>query len=71
MEISKDGNLLYDDGYMKEPGWNRKANRVFNPDVLSSFVRLLRLKRWDFYDVIHEDFFLGIAFADVGYASVI
>lgn len=72
IEIKKKGPLLNSDGQLIDVGWSRYPLKDYNLDeidlpFLKKFYFKLRIKKWDFFSIINENFIIFVALVDVGY----
>jgi hypothetical protein len=63
-EIKSPGKLLLANHSLNEFGYMTSALREFNEQDLSAWQKF-RLKKFDYYDVVTEDFILTFALADI------
>lgn len=71
-EIKEKGPLLNSDGQLIDVGWSRYPLKDYNLDEINLpfFKKLyfkLRIKKWDFFSIINENFIIFVALVDVGY----
>ncbi|MHA1489326.1 MAG: DUF2804 domain-containing protein [Promethearchaeota archaeon] len=64
-EITEPSNLLDEKGNLIQKGWAKKM--ILNRNIENVKAGKLRIKDWDCYEVINEDFCLVLIIADVGY----
>ncbi|KAM3128203.1 hypothetical protein pb186bvf_019686 [Paramecium bursaria] len=67
--ITQQGNLIDNSGVLIEQGYSKTFVKQFNPSNLGIFTRNLRLKQWDYLHFQTDQFYLAIAFVNLGYAS--
>ncbi|MGP1361330.1 MAG: DUF2804 domain-containing protein [Candidatus Fimenecus sp.] len=66
-EIKEPTLLLNSDGSVREPGWCRRNNYIYNPEnIKCSF---MRLKEWDFYQISDGNMMLQLNFANISYGA--
>lgn len=67
-EITKQTPLLDEYGRLTEPGWARKM--LFTYDRKAIKASKLRIKEWDYYLVLNQDFGFAVTVSDLAYASL-
>jgi len=67
-EIKTKGNLLSDNGVLKDVGYSKKPILTFNKQKTR---KIARLKEWDTYVIMDGNFALCITIANLSYASLI
>ena len=68
-EITKVQPLLNKQGNLLEPGWSRKMVQQYRrKDIRAS---ALRIKEWDYYLVMGQDFGVALTLNDMGYMGMI
>lgn len=66
-EITEPGELLTEDGRLREPGWSPRqllrwdATRVADPD---------QLRQWDFFTIANDDAAVNLTLVDLGFLQV-
>lgn len=66
--VEKNGELLKDDGSLREPGWSKRL--VQNYDRKKIKANPLRIKEWDYYAVLSGDFGVAFTVSDLGFAGL-
>ncbi len=64
-EITEPSDLFDEKGNLKQVGWARKM--ILNRNIERVKAGKLRIKDWDCYEMINEEFALVLIIADVGY----
>jgi len=67
-EITSVQPLLNKDGSLREPGWSRKQYQVYDRNKVKA--SKLRIKEWDYYLVLNEDFAGAFTISDDGYIGL-
>ncbi|TNE86531.1 MAG: DUF2804 domain-containing protein [Deltaproteobacteria bacterium] len=65
-EIVEAGPLLSPKGVLHTPGWARKPLLAYDRSLARG-----RLKEWDYYCILREDFGLAVTVADLGYIGFV
>lgn len=60
--------LLDADGALREPGWSRKLVQIYNRNEIKA--PRFRIKEWDYYLVMGDDFGLAFTVSDDGYIGL-
>ena len=67
-EVTQTHPLLNSDGSLMEPGWSRKLVQTYSRDRIRA--PKFRIKEWDYYLVLNEDFAGAFTLSDeIGRAS--
>ena len=64
-EVTKRQDLLTPDGSLREPGWSRKLIQTYKRSQIKA--PKFRIKEWDYYLVLNEDFAGAFTLSDDGY----
>jgi uncharacterized protein DUF2804 len=64
-EITARGKLLGTDGRLNESGWSRQL--LLEYDRTSVGASPLRIKEWDYYEIINPEYGIVLLFFDIGY----
>lgn len=67
-EISRVQNLLTIDGTLKEPGWSRRLYQKYDRSMIKA--PKFKIKEWDYYLVVGDDFALAFTISDDGYIGL-
>lgn len=67
-EVTSVQNLLTVDGKLKEPGWSRQLYQIYNRENIKK--RKTRIKEWDYYLVLSNDFAFAFTLSDDGYIGL-
>ena len=67
-EVTKEQPLLGEDGKITEPGWARR--QVWQYDRKSIQSPAFRIKEWDYYLVMNEDYAAAFTLSDDGYIGL-
>lgn len=67
-EVTSVQPLLREDGSLREPGWSRKQFQVYDRDKIKA--SKLRIKEWDYYLVLNEEFAGAFTISDDGYIGL-
>lgn len=67
-EVTKRQDLLLPDGSLREPGWSRQLCQVYKKDQIRA--PKFRIKEWDYYLVLNEDFAGAFTLSDDGYIGL-
>lgn len=67
-EIKYPGKLLRKDGVLNNPGWSKDLVQEYNKDCLGA--TKFRLKEWDYYLVLSDDFAFAFTISDNGYVGL-
>ncbi len=67
-EVTKAQPLLAENGSLREPGWSRKLLQVYDRDMIKA--PKFRIKEWDYYLVLNEDFAGAFTISDDGYIGL-
>lgn len=68
-EIVEEGLLLKEDGTLSQKGYARKLLLTYNKENIKA--SKLRIKEWDYYCVLSEEFGISFTIADIGYIGVV
>lgn len=69
IEITKPGNVLDENGHVQFPGWSRKQVLTYGRDQIKADP--LRIKEWDYYNILNEEYSVCLTIADTAYAGLI
>lgn len=73
IELTKQGQLLDDDGRLEQVGWARRQLLDCNLEKANFYLfkpfQRFRIKRWDYYAVFTPASFFSATIADLGYAG--
>lgn len=67
-EVTNKQDLLMPDGSLREPGWSRKLYQSYKRDQIKA--PKFRIKEWDYYLVLNEDFAGAFTLSDDGYIGL-
>lgn len=67
-EITTPGKLLKSDGSLLQPGWSRKLIQYYNRENIGA--PKFRIKEWDYYIVVSNDFAFAFTISDNGYVGL-
>ncbi len=67
-EVTKVQPLLKPDGSLTEPGWSRKLYQVYDRSKIKA--PAFRIKEWDYYLIMGDDFGLACTISDDGYIGL-
>lgn len=67
-EVKSKQPLLNADGTLREPGWSRQLYQEYNRNQIK--VSKLRIKEWDYYLVLNQDFAGAFTLSDDGYIGL-
>lgn len=67
-EIITKGNLLDQDGNLVQKGWGRSALLKYSRNQVSALN--FKIKEWDYYAVLNDEFGISLTVADNGYFGV-
>ena len=67
-EITQAGNLLKEDGRLAQKGWARDLLLNYRRDAIKA--SKLRIKEWDYYCILQEDFGIALTVADNSYMAL-
>ena len=62
-EVTKIQPLLQEDGSLTEPGWSRQLLQVYDRSRIKA--PKFRIKEWDYYLVLNEDFAGAFTLSDL------
>ena len=65
-EVTSVQKLLRVDGSLKEPGWSRQLYQIYDRDDIKA--PKFRIKEWDYYLVLCNDFRRRLHRSSVGFA---
>ncbi|MHA1894848.1 MAG: DUF2804 domain-containing protein [Candidatus Helarchaeota archaeon] len=68
-EITKPSNLLDKRGALIQRGWARRPLLKYNKENIA--VKWHRIKEWEHYSIVHEDYALLVTVGDIGYLTLI
>lgn len=68
-EITEAGTLLDGRGRLREAGWSRRPLLSYERGAVAAPLR--RIKEWDYYSVLAQDFGVSFMVADLGYVGVV
>lgn len=63
-EVTAPGDLLTDDGRLREPGWSRRQVQRWNEDAVAD---PSMLRRWDFFMIVGDDAAVSLTLSDLGF----
>lgn len=66
--MTKDHPLLDSDGSLREPGWSRQLVQAYDRTQIKA--SKFRIKEWDYYIVLNEDFAGAFTISDDGYIGL-
>lgn len=67
-EVTNVQQLLNEDGSLREPGWSRKLVQIYDRGRIRA--PKFRIKEWDYYLVLNEDFAGAFTISDDGYIGL-
>ena len=67
-EVTDRHPLLKEDGSLREPGWSRKLVQSYDRSKIKA--PALRIKEWDYYLVLNEEFAGAFTVSDDGYIGL-
>ncbi|NLX93420.1 MAG: DUF2804 domain-containing protein [Clostridiales bacterium] len=67
-EVTTVQPLLNKDGSLREPGWSRKPVQIYDRNLVKA--SKFRIKEWDYYIVLAEDFGIALTVSDIGYIGL-
>lgn len=67
-EVTKVQPLLDKNGYLTEPGWSRKLYQVYDRKAIKA--PAFKIKEWDYYLVMGDDFGVAFTISDDGYIGL-
>lgn len=67
-EITTPGKLLRSDGSLSQPGWSRNLIQYYNRENIGA--PKFRIKEWDYYIVVSDDFAFAFTISDDGYVGL-
>jgi len=67
-EVTKKQNLLREDGSLREPGWSRQLCQIYQRSQIKA--PEFRIKEWDYYLVLNDDFAGAFTLSDDGYIGL-
>lgn len=67
-EITVHGKLLKSDGTLNQPGWSRDLIQDYNREFIGA--PKFRIKEWDYYIVMSDDFAFAFTISDLGYIAL-
>ena len=67
-EVTARQPLLDEDGYLREPGWSKRQVQVYDRSKIKA--PAFRIKEWDYYLVLNEDFAGAFTISDDGYIGL-
>ncbi len=67
-EVTAVQPLLKEDGSLREPGWSKRLLQVYDRGQIRA--SRLRIKEWDYYLVLNEDFAGAFTISDDGYIGL-
>lgn len=68
-EVTEVNPLLKGDGSLREPGWSRQLVQTYNRECIRA--PKLRIKEWDYYLVLNEDYAGAFTICDAGYIGLL
>lgn len=68
-EVTEVNPLLNEDGSLREPGWSRWLLQTYNRECIRA--PKLRIKEWDYYLVLNEDYAGAFTICDAGYIGLL
>ncbi len=68
-EITAKQLLLKEDGSLREPGWSRQLVQQYDRNMVKA--PKWRIKEWDYYLVLNEDFAGAFTISDLGYLGML
>ena len=67
-EVTTIQPLLKEDGSLREPGWSKKLVQIYNRNQIKA--PKFRIKEWDYYLVLNEEFAGAFTISDDGYIGL-
>lgn len=67
-EVTSCNKLLTSEGSLREPGWSRQLCQIYRKNDIK--VPKFRVKEWDYYLVLNEDFAGAFTLSDDGYIGL-
>ena len=67
-EVTRKQPLLHRDGSLREPGWSRSLVQIYDRSKIQA--PTFRIKEWDYYLVLNEDFAGAFTLSDDGYIGL-
>lgn len=67
-EVTKVQPLLEKDGSLREPGWSKQLVQIYDRGKIKA--PKFRIKEWDYYLVLNEDFAGAFTLSDDGYIGL-
>ena len=67
-EVTKKQPLLNEDGSLREPGWSKQLFQIYDRNKIKA--PKFRIKEWDYYLVLNEDFAGAFTISDDGYIGL-
>lgn len=67
-EVTSVQRLLKDDGTLREPGWSRRLYQVYDRSEIKA--PRFRIKEWDYYLIVNENYALALTVSDDGYIGL-
>lgn len=67
-EVTERLPLLNADGSLREPGWSRKLVQIYDRNMIKA--PKFRIKEWDYYIVMGDDFGVAFTVSDDGYIGL-
>lgn len=67
-EVTARQQLLKEDGSLREPGWSRNLLQIYDRSRIRA--PAFRIKEWDYYLVLNEDFAGAFTISDDGYIGL-
>lgn len=64
-EVTTVQRLLNTDGAVREPGWSRQLLQIYDREDIRA--NKVRIKEWDYYNVLCDDYAVAFTVADNGY----
>ncbi len=67
-EVTTQQMLLKEDGSLREPGWSKSLVQQYERSMIKA--PKFRIKEWDYYLVLNEDFAGAFTLSDDGYIGL-
>ncbi len=67
-EVTTVQSLLKEDGSLREPGWSKNLVQIYNKNQIKALK--FRIKEWDYYLVLNEEFAGAFTISDDGYIGL-
>lgn len=67
-EVTTVQSLLKEDGSLREPGWSKNLVQIYNRNQIKA--PKFRIKEWDYYLVLNEEFAGAFTISDDGYIGL-